>query len=59
MNENFWTGFALGVLACFLVLGVLVSCYSPKLSYTYIDIDGMPCIKVNSELISCDWSDRE
>lgn len=58
MNGDFWGGFISGVLACFLVVVVLASCYAPKLNYTYIDIDGMPCIKVNGELISCDWSDK-
>jgi hypothetical protein len=60
-NENkfahFLMGFAAGVFFFFIILLIVSSCSALDYEYKYIDIEDLICIEVNSEIVSCDWSE--
>ncbi len=53
---NFLIGFATGTI--FIMLIALASnCSVQDYDYKYMDIGKLTCLEINSEIVSCDWSE--
>ncbi len=52
--------FLVGIFIFLLGMSIAVCCSIKKPEkpyYNYLDIDGMTCIKINDDFVSCDWSE--